>query len=506
MTLLIPGTSSLAQVKIEGGLIEGNSEGAITSYYKIPYAAPPVGDLRWKAPQPVIPWEGVRKADVLASASFQPRVPWMPELDMSEDCLYLNIWTPAKKPDEKLPVMVWIHGGAFVNGSPTLPSDHGDMLSQKGVVYVNVAYRLGVLGFLAHPELSAESENRVSGNYGLLDQIEALKWVQKNIAAFGGDPENVTIFGESAGAISVATLAASPLTKGLFRRAISQSGGAMLPICKQGNSHDCLASLSAMEDAGLEFTKRMGVSSMEELRALPPEKWLEDSITKSEGSWPVFDGYVIHQDPYTAYQNGDYNDVDILVGINSDEGYYWGFPMDKETYLDYIDTHFGPFSQSVLKLYPAGDEAANFRSTANLFGDMVFAYGTWAWSRLQSQTGKSKVYVYYFDQWKPSAGSQGPAPATGALHAAEVPFVMQHLDPSSDPADLKLSDEVASYWTNFVKTGDPNGEGLAKWPEYKEGKETVMYLKTNPHAGPVPNMAKLLLLEEYYNWKRNPEN
>ena len=253
-------------VETEAGQIEGTIENGIKVFRGIPYAAPPVGDLRWKEPQPVEPWDGVRQ-----TVEFGPACPQPQNLPQAEDCLYLNIWTPANYASEKLPVMVWIHGGGFSMGAPLESTYFGEKLTQEGVIYVSVAYRLGVLGFLAHPELTAESPNKVSGNYGLLDMIAALKWVNRNISAFGGDPEKVTIFGESAGGAAVSILCASPLTKDLFRGAICQSGGNFSPV-------DSGSVLAGAENAGVDFMKRMGADSIEELRAMQPEDFFKDPV------------------------------------------------------------------------------------------------------------------------------------------------------------------------------------------------------------------------------------
>lgn len=504
--ILFTGTSisgQLSLVQVEGGAVEGTAEGEITVFRGIPFAAPPVGELRWKAPQPVIPWEGVLKADRFAPQCPQVRFnfPGAPEPVSSEDCLYLNIWTPAITAREQLPVMVWIHGGGFALGSTNAAIYHGDRLAEKGVVVVSIAYRLGPLGFMCHPELSAESERGISGNYGLLDQIEGLKWVQKNIAAFGGDPANVTIFGESAGGISVSMLCTSPLAKGLFQRAISESGGNFGPV-EMGARRDGFQHLKAAEKTGLEFSERMGTGSIEELRKLDPSAWMEDPLAEMGGFWPVADGYVLIGDQYELYAEGKYNDVDVIIGTNSDEGGMFVQPTAPEVYQERIRQRFGPFAEQILELYPGDTEEETHGSSADIFRETVFAWPSWAWARLQSGTGSSSVFVYYFDQQQQTALFSSSRPR-GAGHGAEIAYVFKKLDPGqAKPEDLKLSEHMATYWTNFAKTGDPNGEGLPRWPAFKEQDQHVMYLNSHPSPGPVPNLEKLELMEKYFNWRR----
>jgi carboxylesterase type B len=346
--------SVAAAVKVEGGLIEGIAEAGITVYKGIPFAAPPTGNLRWRPPQPVKSWDSVLKVDHFAPACPQVPlpIPIFPKVETSEDCLYLNVWTPAQSPGENLPVMVWIYGGGFALGATSTPLYSGEQLAKMGVIVVSIAYRVGPLGFLAHPDLTAESPRKVSGNYGLLDQIAALEWVQRNIKAFGGNPGGVTIFGESAGGISVSMLAASPLAKGLFQRAICESGGSFSP----------------------------------------------------------------------------------------------------------------------------------------------------------GRRNKEPDSIYYFDQKQPPSLLSAFFKYTGAPHGSEMPYTFQHLDQTLGvrytDEDRKLSETMATYWTNFAKKGNPNGAGLPQWPAFSEREATVMYLDSQPHTGPVPNVDKLTVLDEYFAWKR----
>jgi para-nitrobenzyl esterase len=488
-------TQSLSTIVLtEGGKVEGTVENGIKVFKGIPFAAPPVGELRWKEPQPVKPWEGELKADKFAPGCPQPQ-----KLEQSEDCLYLNVWTTANSAKDKLPVMVWIHGGGFSMGAPLEPTYWGQELTRKGVIFVSIAYRLGVLGFFAHPDLSAESPYKVSGNYGLLDQIAALKWVQKNISAFGGDPDKVTIFGESAGAISVSILCASPLAKGLFRGAISESGGNFGPV---GNTRqDGIISLKGAENSGIEFMKQFGVESIDEFRKMDPQEWFKNPASRMS-FWPNADGYVILDDQYKLYEAGKYNDVNVIIGTNSDEGAIFARPTEPDVYKKEIERRFGEFAGKILELFPGDTKEQAMTSTADIFTLTAFAWPSWAWARLQSRTGKSKVFMYYFNQQQPQAPFMSFKPR-GAQHAAEIKYVLKNIDPkTATEDDLKLSELMATYWTNFAKYGDPNGKELPSWPEFSEKNPSVMYLNNTPEQGPVPNLDKLELMEQYFKYRR----
>ncbi|MDR2653645.1 MAG: carboxylesterase family protein [Prevotellaceae bacterium] len=495
--------SDLSTVKVDGGKIEGTLENDIYVFRGIPFAAPPVGDLRWKAPQPVTPWDGILKADNFAPSCPQiTMIPGANQLELSEDCLYLNVWTPAKTTDEKLPVMVWIYGGGFAMGSASFPLYSGDELAKRGIILVTVTYRVGALGFLAHPELTAESPEKVSGNYGLLDQIAALKWVQKNIEAFGGDPAKVTIFGESAGAISVSMLCASPLAKGLFCGAISESGGSFEPV-RAVRGSDGIQSLEAAERDGLNFAQRMGANSIDELRKLKPEQWLNDASAQMGGFWPVVDGYVIPDDQYKLYEQGKYNDVNVLIGTNSDEGSMFARPAESVAeYQKGIRERFGVFADRILEAYPANTIDETYSSAADIFRETAFAWPTYAWANLQSATGKSNVFVYYFDQPQPPSPFF-PAKVRGSAHASEMNYVFHHLNTNTaTESDVKLADIMIKYWTNFAKYGDPNGEDLPKWETYSADNPFVILLKDIPQRIDLPNKDKLILMEEYFKYLR----
>lgn len=386
---------SAEPVKVEGGLLQGTVEDGLRVYRGIPYAAPPVGDLRWRLPQPAPKWDGVRAADQFGRACIQTNAAIANLPAPSEDCLYLNVWTPAKSAAEKLPVLVWIHGGGFVAGAPAEKLYHGEWLANKGVVFVSVAYRLGVFGFLAHPELSAESPHHVSGNYGLLDMIAGLQWVQRNIGAFGGDPRKVTIQGESAGAAAVSILCASPLSKGLFRAAIAESGGTFGPVRADASFGES-EPLSSAEKKGTDWLSSVGISSIAELRKVPGEK-LQTMVPRQPGlARPNTDGWVIPGDQYKRYESGQYNDVPVLTGYNSDEGLLFPGPKSQEAYIQSVRERYQQFAERILAAYPGGDTPAEKWTARNLLRDFAFGWNAWTWARLQTKTGKSKVFMYFF--------------------------------------------------------------------------------------------------------------
>jgi para-nitrobenzyl esterase len=488
-------------VKVEQGLLQGTSEDGLTVYKGIPFGAPPVGDLRWRAPQPVASWQGVKQANEFAPAPIQGG---NPPSGKSEDCLYLNIWTPAKSPDDRVPVLVWIYGGGFSFGSTAEPVYNGDRLAKKGVVLVSIAYRVGQLGFLSHPELSAESPNHVSGNYGLLDMIAGLTWIQKNISAFGGDPTKVTIFGESAGGIAVSMLCASPLAKGLFHGAISQSGGSFGPPRVTTFPGENLKLLKDAEAGGIDFAQKAGASSIAALRKMDADKlpggW------GMGNAWPIIDGYVIPDDQYKLYETGKYNDTPILVGYNSDEGLSFTRTKDPAEFIASVKLRYGKFADDLLKAYPVGEKAVP-KTARDLARDAAFGWHTWSWARLQAKTGKSKVYLYYFDQ-HPDYPEDSPQAGNGSPHGQEVAYVFQHLDksnPENSPSDVAISDAMGSYWTNFAKYGHPNGEGVPVWPAFNDAKSEVMYFNQKPEIGPVPSIESLRVLDAYFKWRRSPE-
>jgi para-nitrobenzyl esterase len=496
--------AQITQVAVTGGVVEGTTDAGVAIFKGIPFAAPPIAQLRWQAPQPLLPWSGVKKTSAYAANCMQDAAPLKmvgAHLTMSEDCLYLNIWTPAKKATDALPVMVWIYGGGFAGGTVGGPSWEGTQLAQKGVVLVSIAYRVGVFGFLAHPELSKESGHG-SGTYGLLDQIAALKWVKENIAKFGGDTSRITIFGESAGGISVSMLAASPQAKGLFTQIISESGGYFAPP-RQGTESGVIGlSLADGEKLGGEFLQAVTASNIKAARAIPAETLLKaPRATMPQVYWPVFDGHVLPGDQYELYLANKFNDTPILIGTNSDEGAL--FSTGKETTTSFIKTirdGFGEHADSLLKVYAHGTDAEAAKSSADLSRDTLFAWHTFAWASLQSSKATHSAFVYYFDHRTPSAPN-------GAMHSAEIEYVFR-LPGSSTmlgaapkeprPIDIAMAELMSSYWVNFAKTGNPNATALPKWPAFNTVDMQAMIFDHSPSARQLPNLDKLQALDDYY--------
>jgi len=492
-------TRQPAPVKVEQGLLQGTYESGLTVYKGVPFAAPPVGELRWRPPQPPPNWEGIRQADKYAPGPIQGG---NPPSGKSEDCLYLNIWTPAKSSDEKLPVLVWIYGGGFNAGATSERNYSGEKLASKGVVLVSIAYRVGILGFLAHPELSRENPRRVSGNYGLLDMIAGLQWIRKNIAAFGGDTGKVTIFGESAGGIAVSMLCASPLAKGLFHGAISQSGGSFGPPRPTTYPGENLKRLPDAEKSGEAYVKSGGFNSISELRKTEPDK-----LPAIRGlAWPIIDGWVIPDDQYKLYEQGSFNDTPILVGYNSDEGASFSPPKTPELYISTVRERYGKFADELIKAYPVGVSTVP-KTARDLARDAAFGWHTWVWARLQSQKGKSKVFYYYFDQ-HPDYPEDSPRFGYGSPHGQDVAYVFGHVDPANPQTtktDLEISDAMVTYWTNFAKYGDPNGRGVPVWEQFTVATPRVMHFRQTPQMGPVPDEESLKVLDSYFAWRRTPE-
>jgi para-nitrobenzyl esterase len=479
----------------------------VASFKGIPFAAPPVGALRWKAPQPVQPWTGVKQASAFGASCMQDamftKIFGAPPAT-SEDCLYLNVWTPAKSPDERLPVMVWIYGGGFVGGMTSVPAYDGTRLAEKGVVLVSVAYRIGAFGFLAHPDLSRES-GKGSGNYGLQDMIAGLRWVKANIAKFGGDSSRVTIFGESAGGIAVSMLAASPAAKGLFHRAISESGGNFGPPRFANEGGVNVPALGVAEAAGRDFLVKAGASDIKAAREVPAEK-IQAAVGPglAGGFWPVFDGDVLPGDQYELYQAGRFNDTQVLIGTNSDEGALFAQPgMTPALFEQQIRAGYGKHADAILAAYPHATNAEAARAANDVFRESAFAWPTWAWALLQSQKGKGQAYVYYFDHRTPQAPN-------GAGHGSEIGYVFKNLGGGGPlglagpprPEDIAMSELLSSYWVNFAKTGDPNAPGFPAWPAFTPAAQNAMHLDTKPGARPVPNMAQIKAFDAYYAWRR----
>ena len=468
-------------IKVDGGLISGTTAEGVRSFKGIPFAAPPVGDLRWKAPQPVIVWQGVRLCDAFGAACPQSSYPqasmyYSPPEKMSEDCLYLNVWTTGNAGDKR-PVMVWIHGGALTRGSGARPTYDGTALAKKGVVLVTINYRLGPLGYLAHPDLTKESPQHSSGNYGVLDQIAALKWVQRNIAAFGGDAKNVTIFGESAGSWSVNTLVATPLAKGLFQRAIGESGayfGAMPYLNEDRNK------LASAEKVGAAFAKAAGVDSLKGLRELSAEKIVDVFNNDAEGkkfrTQPCVDGWVLADEIRNIFAKSKHNDVPVIVGSNANEMTTLTTPDSvPKTMADYrkrVSMQYGEMIKEYDAVYPVKNDADIAPAYLGALRDGVFTFNMRTWARMTAN-GRSKAYLYSFSHVPPNPRSK----YLGAYHASEIPYVFNNLNrqnPLLTETDQRLADMMMSYWVNFAKSGDPNGPGLPKWLAYDRESEPYM--------------------------------
>ena len=489
--------------KIQGTL---SSDGQVRAFLGIPYAAPPVGPLRWKPPQPAAKWSGVRSATTFGPRCMQTHVyPDMVFRDSgpSEDCLTLNVWAPAGKNTAPLPVMVWIYGGGFVTGGSSEPRQDGEHLARKGVIIVSMNYRLGIFGFFALPSLAAESPTHAAGNYGLMDQAAALEWVRRNIAAFGGDPAKVTIFGESAGSISVSALMASPLSKGLFVRAIGESGGALT-----GPGLTFL-SLTASEQRGQQFAEAaFKNSSLEYLRSVSAADLLKaaNTVTHSEGIfWPNADGEFLPESVPAIYAAGNQARVPLLAGWNKDEGS--GDVLDQpekptpESLRAMAVSRFGANAPDFLQVYSASNDAEALRVSEDFAGDAFIAYSTWEWLEAQVKTADAPVYRYRFDLGSPG-DSFHPA-AIGAFHSDDIEYVFGTLDSRRGakwrPEDYQLSEQMQTYWTNFAKTGDPNGAGLPAWPAYdSSGKWQVMHLSANSEARPDQHRGRYLFLQQVW--------
>ncbi|HZZ32288.1 MAG TPA: carboxylesterase family protein [Phenylobacterium sp.] len=491
-----PFAALAATARTEAGALRGSDADGISAYEGVPYAAPPVGPLRWREPQPVQPWAGVRDAIAFAPACPQLGVsmPGEPNPTTAEDCLYLNVWTPAKRPAGKLPVMIFIHGGGYTNGATSLPLYWGDRLAKRGVVVVTLAYRLGVLGYLAHPELTAESPHHSSGNYGLMDQVAALAWVRRNIAAFGGDPRRVTIFGQSAGAMSVSMLMASPLAQGLFQGAIGESGGLFEPL-KLAPSYR----LDVAERDGAGYAKSVGAPSLADLRRLPVAKLLQGEANKV--AHPVVEPYALPLSPYDAFAAGRQAQVPVLVGWNAEEPRSLTDlgSVRAATFTEDIHKAFGPLPAAMIDAYPHADDAQAIQARIDFERDLRFGWDGWAWARLQARAGPP-VYAYRFEHRPPFPAGSVRAD-WGASHFAELWYVFDHLDQETwawTPADRRLADTMAGYWVNFAKRGDPNGAGRPTWPRFQASDGQVLRLNDPITAGPPPELATLKVFDDVY--------
>jgi para-nitrobenzyl esterase len=504
------------QVTIPDGTLQGSTVAGtnVRAFLGIPFAAPPVGKLRWRAPQPVHPWKGVRQAVAFGPRCMQAaRV--FSHLNMifrdsgpSEDCLYLNVWTPAQAASQRLPVMFWIYGGGFQAGATSEPRQEGMNLAKKGVVVVSCNYRLGIFGFFAYPALAKESPHHAAGNYGLMDQIAALRWVRHNIAAFGGDPANVTIFGESAGSWSVSDLMASPLAKGLFQKAIGESGAFFGAGPVLFSPADGLG-LAQTEKHGQEFAESIGARSLVALRAIPANKLLEQSAQADPFRWfiPNIDGYVLPQTLDAIFAEGRQSHVPLLAGWNKDEYAPFFYPPQKRTvaiFIKDVKARFGPDADKALKFYPHATPAQARQSIGDLSSDFFTVYATWKWIEMQNKTGGSPVYRYLFSPTLPSPPgymlSEAPPTKKYAYHSAEIPYVfgdLKILKAPWQPVDFKISHAMMTYWSNFAKTGNPNGAGLPNWPRYTPQDRQVMLLGEDLHAHPATNQKRFEFIDSF---------
>lgn len=446
--------ATVEQGKLRG---ETNKDSSVISFKGVPFAKPPVGELRWKAPLPAESWEGVRDANVFGPSAIQhlryshlPNGPWTEEFmvqnEVSEDCLYLNIWTPSLQSTARLPVMMYIHGGALQEGSGAIDVYDGEELAKKGIIVVTINYRLGVLGFMAHPELTEESQNNSSGNYGFLDQIAALQWIQKNIHAFGGDPDKVTIAGQSAGASSVRILTASPLATGLFHGAITQSGSSLIT----GRPS---MTLDEAEKQGSQFAKLKGAANLGELRDLSPDELLESTEPSIRFRGNI-DGYLQTADITTIFAEGKQNEAPFMTGLNADETRYRG--TDEADFVKHYP-------------YTTEDEKA---TAVKMAGQQQSMLNAWLWLEHRASSAQTDGYVYYFDRAIPWP----EYPAFGAFHTGEVPYVFNNLTKLDRPwtaVDTMVAETMSNYWVNFVKSGNPNGGNLPQWDAFRVGEKAV---------------------------------
>jgi len=471
-------------VKTANGVVEGTVDNGVRTFKGVPFAAPPVGQLRWQPPQPVKNWSGKRKAD-----QFGPRCMQRPIFSdmvfrsngVGEDCLYLNVWTTAKSSKDKLPVLVYFYGGGFAAGDGSEPRYEGASMARKGIVAITVNYRLSVFGFFAHPELTKESPHHASGNYGLMDQSAALRWVKQNITAFGGDPKRVTIAGESAGSVSVSAQMASPLSRDLIAGAIGESGSLLgtLPAMP----------LEEAEKSGVKFAASVVADSLAALRAKPAQEIL-DATAKPDAPWPTptIDGYFFPKSPFEIFANGEQAHVPLMAGSNSEENPY-DVILGRDTptvenYREALRKLYADKADQVFNLYPASTEEEVKAAAQDLASDRFISYSTWKWVDVATKTGGRPTYYYLYSRPRPAlkvASANDPVPR-GAAHSAEIEYAMGNLDLNHvyawTPDDYKISKVMQEYFANFIKTGNPNGAGLPSWPEFSRGQRMIIDVET----------------------------
>lgn len=484
-------------VDTRDGKVEGyQTAGGIRVFKGIPFAAPPVGPLRWKVPQPATPWEGVKECTEFGPSPVQakpsPFMFWsseflIPESPISENCLYLNVWTPGIQTTDKKAVLVYIYGGGFQSGGAACPIYDGSAMAKKDLVFVTFNYRVGRFGFLAHPGLSRESPENTSGNFALLDMIAALKWVRDNIAAFGGDPDNVTIAGQSAGAFAVNYLTVSPLAHDLFQKAIAQSGGNF--YSRQGRN---VPSLEEAESQGVELGNELGASGVEELRKLPADKILG---AKAGTTWPVVDGYVIPESVYEAYRLEKQADVPLIVGWNADDRVFINPAEDFEAALK---ERFGEKAGPFLEVYPHTDAETARQSILKMGRDETFAVQGFTWAEQQFKKRGRDVYVYNFNRKLPA---HDPETAFGAFHSSEIVYAYNNLHTLNRPwedADRHLARVMSDYWANFARTGNPNAEGLPLWKAFDPGSQNTIILDDEIENMKLPDTRQLQVWQDYH--------
>jgi para-nitrobenzyl esterase len=495
-------TLNAQPVQTESGMISGyyNDRTEVTVYKGIPYAAPPVGQLRWKTPRPAIPWKGVRPCLVFGPSPMQPKpVSFfmigpefvVPQKPLSEDCLYLNVWTATRSSGEKRPVLVWIYGGGFMTGGSAAPGYSGEALAQQGIVFVSFNYRLGIFGFLAHPELTAESGNHSSGNYALMDMIAALQWVKKNIAAFGGDPERITIAGQSAGSASVNCLLASPLARGLFQGAIGESGSLVLE-----NPLLHMRTLPDAEKEGERIAKKLNATTLTALRAIPAEELQK----KTSGFFaPIADGWIMPASVAEMYSKNQQEHVPLLTGWNGDEGFIFSI-SSKENFAKQAKD-FGADSNLFKKYFPSNTDSESVASQIKLAVDKTIGVSQYAWALEQNKNQSSKTFLYLFIRKPPAEGDKKKF---GAYHTAEIGYALHNLDSIQrawEPVDRRLEKQMSAYWVQFVKTGDPNLPGMPVWGAFSNDNPQSIVFGDSTVTRILPNKDALDFLYARYPGK-----
>jgi para-nitrobenzyl esterase len=514
-----------ARCRVDAGTVVGTQEagGAVVAFRGIPYAAPPVGPLRFRPPQRPQPWTGER-----AATAFGPSAPQYGIVAnslyaggherQSEDCLHLNDWAPAR-PEGELPVLVWLHYGAFQFGGSSAPIYDGAQLAAAGMVVVTVDHRLGRLGFLAHPALSAEAASRTSGNYGLLDQIAALEWVQRNIAAFGGDPGNVTFAGLSAGSSAVNLLLTSPLTRGLLHRAIGMSGAQLGPVGASGRLGDGLQDLASAERSGELIAHALGAADADDLRRVTPAQLMAAELPPDPGpvwrvdmgmpiarnvfdaSYPIVDGYVVPESPYAAYAAGRFHDVPLVTGSAADERVGVPYLSDPALFEADARAELGGLADEFLALFPHEDAAATRLSSQRANADRIFIWQNWTWARLHAARGGAPTFHYHTTRCPPVPPGRYVEHDAGAFHSAEIPYLFRNLGVRDWPwedADRRLSDTLSAQILRFCATGDPNGPGLPTWPAFAAPHHATMLLGDDVVPGAMPRQAELGLWDRWF--------